>query len=121
MPEPALPLKTLSLPATGAAETPNADAIRQEWDQVIQTVIAVFRGNQSATFHLAPFLDLLEQQVEWQPLAIVLRHLLAGERDPAVLLPGLDATSTLIVTAILDSLNRQDEEEARPPGLALND
>jgi len=86
-------------------------AILQQWAPVIAAVVAACRGNQDAAAQLQPFLGKMAQQDDWRALSAVLRRILAGERDPNALLPGLDATDMLIVAAVLQTLGA-------PPGEA---
>jgi hypothetical protein len=50
------------------------------------------------------FLDHLSGQDDWRALAATLRRILSGERDPDILLSGLDATDTIIVSDVLRGL-----------------
>ena len=53
---------------------------------------------------MGPFLEQLSAQDDWRDLAATLRRVLAGERDPRVLLAGLDPTGTLVVADVLRAL-----------------
>ncbi len=88
---------------------------RQMGTNLAQTVIAACQGSQEAATQLEPFLDDLAQQDDWRELAAMLRRVLEGERDPNVLLPGLDVMDTLVVRQVLRGLG---EEE--PPSSAYD-
>lgn len=95
--------------------------VREQWGGVIQTVIAACQGNANAAAHLPPFLEELEQKGDWRGLAVVLRRIVAGEREPLSLLRGLDETDTLIAGDILRGLgiavpfaqDREEEDDGR--------
>ncbi len=78
--------------------------IRAQWEPVIEMVVAACQGNAEATAELDPFLADMEQKAEWQPFVGALKRVLAGERDPLVLLPDLDDTDVLILSDILRML-----------------
>jgi hypothetical protein len=90
---------------TEIEEIANAAAqIRDQWDAVIQAVVAACNGDDQATVQLTPFLNEMAQQDDWRTLVAVFRRILAGEREPVQLLAGLDDTDTLIVSDILRAL-----------------
>ena len=103
----------------GAGEGANAAVarIRQQWNDVIRAVVAACEGNAEAAAQLAPFLEEMSQQADWRKLVAVLRRILAGERDPLALLPGLDDTDVVIAGDVLRGLGidvplaGQEEEE----------
>jgi hypothetical protein len=78
--------------------------VREQWGTVIQAIIATGTGNPDASNSLAPFFDQMEQKEEWRALIGVLRRILAGEREPLVLLRGLDPTDTLVAGDVLRGL-----------------
>lgn len=78
--------------------------VREQWDGVIQTVIATCNGNQNAVQQLEPFLNEMEQKEEWRVLIGVLRRIVAGERDALELLRGLDETDTIVAGDVLRGL-----------------
>ena len=78
--------------------------VREQWDGVIQTVIATCNGNQNAVQQLEPFLNEMEQKEEWRALIGVLRRIVAGERDALELLRGLDETDTIVAGDALRGL-----------------
>jgi hypothetical protein len=78
--------------------------VRQQWNDVIRAVVAACEGNAQAAAQLAPFLDEMSQQDDWRKLVAVLRRILAGERDPMTLFPGLDDTDVVIVGDVLRGL-----------------
>ena len=51
-----------------------------------------------------PFLGQLEQREEFRLLGGIFRRIIAGERDPGLLLTGLDATSALVAGDVLRAL-----------------
>jgi hypothetical protein len=77
----------LSLPQSGPAVN-SSYAIVKERSKVV----------------LEPLLAQLSGQDDWRGLVAALRRILAGERDPATLLPGLDPTDTLIAEDVLRAL-----------------
>lgn len=78
--------------------------VREQWGGVNQNIVAACEGNAQAAAQLARFFDLMEQKDEWGALIGVLRRIVAGERDPLVLLRGLDDTDTLIAGDALRAL-----------------
>ena len=93
---------------SGFPETPQvSDAvaqIRQQWSPVVQAIAAACRGNEQAAQGLGSFLDTMSQKDDWRNLVAVLRRILAGERDPLALLPGLDDTDVVIAGDVLRGL-----------------
>jgi len=75
--------------------------IRQQWAGVIGAVAAACEGNAQASAQLTPFLNDMEQRPDWVTLVSCFRRILAGERDPEVLLADLDETDLLIVSDTL--------------------
>jgi hypothetical protein len=78
--------------------------IRQEWGNVIYAVIVASQGDAEAAMQLAPFFDMLSQKGDWCALVAILRRILAGERNPMQLLPGLDDTDLIIAGDVLRGL-----------------
>lgn len=78
--------------------------IREQWNGVMNAVVAACGGNTEAAAQLKPFLDQMEQKEDWRPLIGVLRRILTGDRDPEALLANLDDTETLIVSDTLRAL-----------------
>jgi len=99
------------LAGEGPGERSALAAILQQWAPVIRAVVAACRGNRDAAAQLQPLLGALAQRDDWRALSATLRRILNGERDPNTLLPGLDATDTFIVAAVLQTLGG-------PPGEA---
>ncbi len=86
-------------------EVPDAvTRVRNQWSPVIQAATSACAGNAQAAAQLAPFLDEMSQKDDWRKLVAVLRRILAGERDPLVLLPGLDDTDLIITSDVLRGL-----------------
>ncbi len=86
--------------------------LRQQWAPVIGAVVAVAQAGAPVPADLDAFLDQMGDTDDWRALVAVLRRILAGERDPERLLPGLDATDTLIVGEVLRGLG---VETGTPP------
>lgn len=100
-------------PALAADEV---QRIRQQWGPVVLAVATAAQGNQEVAEELGPFLDRMGQQPQWQGLLAVLHRILAGERDPQALLPGLDPTDTLIAGDVLQALGAEvAAAEQAPP------
>ena len=82
-------------------------------------------GHEQAAQELAPFLEDMAQQDDWRNLVAVLRRILAGERDPQALLPGLDDTDSVIVGDVLQGLgvdvgdSPTSDEDGEPEGITL--
>ncbi|SDL49938.1 CHAT domain-containing protein [Geodermatophilus siccatus] len=91
-------------PAPGAQPAPSTEDPVGQWEPVLAAIAAATAGNQAARQQVDQLLDSLADTADWAALARVLRRVLAGERDPEALLPGLDAIDTAIVTRLLDAL-----------------
>ena len=78
--------------------------VREQWQGVIDTLVAAGRGDAAAIEQFTPFLAELERKPDWRTLAGVLARILNGERDPLELLRGLDETDTLIAGDVLRGL-----------------
>jgi tetratricopeptide (TPR) repeat protein len=83
---------------------PELAQLLEQWRPVIGAVVAACGGDATAAGQVAPLLDQLAAQEDWRALAAALRRVLAGEREPAALLPGLDQTDSLILGAVLAGL-----------------
>ncbi|SDL49813.1 CHAT domain-containing protein [Geodermatophilus siccatus] len=92
-----------------AEPAPSSEDPVDQWEPVLAAIVAATAGDQPAQQEVTEFLDNLPDDSDWAALAGVLRRILAGERDPQTLLPGLDAVDTTIVTRLLDSLARPSE------------
>ena len=75
----------------------------QQWEPVLQAVVAACRGNERAVQQLDPFLNDMAQEADWRNLVAVLRRIMAGERG-AELAQGLDPVDTAIVRRVLGLL-----------------
>jgi hypothetical protein len=97
-----------ALDALAGRVTLNATPAPEDAEDPAQTLIAVTvaaaRGDQTAVDLLAPLLDEMAAVIELASLALVLRRIIEGERDPGQLLPGLDDTDTEMAVAILAQL-----------------
>jgi hypothetical protein len=94
-------------PPAGEGPGPSAPALaelRRQWAPVVDAVIMVAQDGAPVPPDLAAFLDRMGASDDWRALVAVLRRILAGERDPAALLPGLDATDTVIAGEVLRGL-----------------
>ncbi len=78
--------------------------VRKQWQPVIQAIIAAADWGDKYATQLEPFLNELERQDAWRPLAATFRRLLAGERDAEALLTGLDGVSGIVVGDVLRAL-----------------
>jgi len=79
----------------------------QQWEPVIAAIATVCQaGQEPPPADLAEFLDEQANQPDWTPLVAVLRRILAGERDEAALLTGLDPTDTAIARETLARLEQ---------------
>lgn len=78
--------------------------LRQTWAPIVAAVVAAANGNSQAASELEPVLEELASKDDWQALAAVLRRILDGERDVA-LLDGLDQTDTIIAGNVLRDLD----------------
>jgi tetratricopeptide (TPR) repeat protein len=88
----------------GAAAREALAQLRQQWAPVVDAVVMVAQDGAPVPPDLAAFLDRMGASDDWRVLVAVLRRILAGERDPAALLPGLDATDTVIAADVLQGL-----------------
>ncbi|MGW8645626.1 hypothetical protein [Micromonospora chalcea] len=89
---------------------PSPDDQTQARAELAQAVIAAARGDRNAADAVAPILDQMTNTPAWAALAAALRHILAGQRDPDQLLPGLDPTDTAITQAVLAALTNPPQE-----------
>lgn len=89
----------------------NIDEERKFWDLLIRAIAKAAQGGPDAVQAVAPLLDELAQQEDWNKLAGALSRILAGERDAQILLLGLDGTHTSIVVEILRRLGVDVETE----------
>ena len=87
------------------AESTRVARIRERWGDIVPAVIAACQGDADAAAQLGPFLDELWQKDDWRALVAILRCILAGERDPMTLLPGLDDTDIVVAGDVLRGLD----------------
>jgi len=104
-----------------ATEAEAAAQLRRQWAPVVQAVVAACRGDAAAAAQLEPLLAQFSKQDDWRHLAAALRRILTGERDPAALLPGLDANDTLIASDVLRALGVDLTGFRNLSGLSLDD
>jgi tetratricopeptide (TPR) repeat protein len=74
---------------------------RRQWEPVIAGVAAVRQTGQDAPAELLKLIGGLSGDPDWAALSAVLRRILAGEQDSALLLVGLDPIDTAIATEVL--------------------
>ena len=109
------------------AESTRVARIREQWGDVVRAVIAACQGDADAAAQLAPFLDEMSQKDDWRALVAILRRILAGERDPMALLPGLDNTDIVVAGDVLRGLGvdvplaGQDEQDDGGDMVTLDD
>lgn len=84
----------------------------ENWTPVIAEIVAAANGDREITTTLEPHLDQLGSQDDWAALVPVLRRIIAGERDDA-LLTGLDPIDTAIVREVLTRLGGTDGDPQR--------
>ncbi len=82
--------------------------IREQWNAVIENMVAACNGNASVAAQLAPFFDRMAAKDDWRALIGVLRRILAGERDALALLRGLDETDALVAGDVLRGLEKDE-------------
>jgi hypothetical protein len=85
-------------------------ALPEEFVQLVTAVAAAANGDQGVAAELEPILIKFASEQEWATLAGVLRRILAGDRDQA-LLRGLDETDSAVVTAILNELDQPGADQ----------
>jgi hypothetical protein len=74
---------------------------------VIAAIAAASQTGEEPPAELAEFLDEQANQPDWAALVAVLRRILAGERDEAALLTGLDPVDTAIASETLGRLEQR--------------
>lgn len=73
-----------------------------------EATVAAAKGDLDATNALHPLLRALAAHPEWEPLAVVMQRILAGDRDPA-LRDALDhPAATTVVETVLNQLTERD-------------
>ncbi len=76
----------------------------QRFQPLIAAMTASISGDQQARQAVEQRLASLAQSPDWAALAAALRRVLAGDRDEAELLPGLDDIDTAILRGTLSSV-----------------
>ena len=94
--------------APADAEENHIAGIVAEWRPIILTIAAACLDIGQARQDIDGFLPQLETQPQWAALAHRMRLLLAGDRNRERLLAGLDGTDTIVMSAILHSLDDPD-------------
>ncbi|MCA9946340.1 MAG: hypothetical protein KC449_22810, partial [Anaerolineales bacterium] len=69
----------------GAAQLDPLAQLRQAWGPVVAAAIAAAQGSPEAAAQLEPFLQDLASQDDWSALAGILRQILGGARQVALL------------------------------------
>jgi tetratricopeptide (TPR) repeat protein len=87
----------------------------QQWEPVLQAVVAACRGNQRAVQQLDPFLNDMAQEADWRNLVAVLRRIMQGERG-VELAQGLDPVDTAIVRRVLTLLQSPSSQPSPSTG-----
>jgi tetratricopeptide (TPR) repeat protein len=88
------------------AASPEADRVRESWDQLISTVVQSCRG-EAMDAETVDLVESLEKNEEWERLADAIWRILGGERG-VDLYEYLDYIDALVIRTILDKL-REDE------------
>ncbi len=78
--------------------------IREQWQPVIQAIIAAADWGGKYATEVEPFLAQMEQEAVWRPLCAAFRRIIAGERTHDTLLNGLDRMGAIVVTDVLVAL-----------------
>jgi hypothetical protein len=76
----------------------------EQWAPVIESVVDAAHGDPQATEQLSPAFDYMAATPYLAAVGGAVRRILAGERDAAALVEGLDPGHTAIVSAILERL-----------------
>ena len=98
------------------------DTLVGRWEPAVATLIASVNGDRTAAASLAEHLGIRELAPEWSRLVAAFRQIIDGQRDPAVLLTGLDVTDSAVVRRALDTLNGRTRLRARTEDLpAVNE
>jgi tetratricopeptide (TPR) repeat protein len=113
VPDPATRTALYSDTVDASAQVDLAALHLQAWGPVTAAVAAATHGDRQASTWLEPVLDQAANSPQWAGLAAVLRRILGGERDPAVLTTGLNEIDTAIVTAVLHAIENPPDPEAR--------
>lgn len=86
----------------------------ERWRPIVDAVVAAAHSGQPMPEDLGQALDRLGRTEDWGALVGVLRRIMAGERDAAALLSGLDPVDTAIVTTVLEQLGEGINVEENP-------
>ena len=89
-----------------ADSEPDIAADLRAWEPVIADIATACQTGQEPPAELAEFLDEQAKRPDWAALVAVLRRILAGERDEATLLTGLDPIETAIARETLGRLEQ---------------
>lgn len=114
------PRQTSEVSETSEVSTRQPDPLaqlRQAWGPVVVAAVAAAQGSAESAAQLEPLLQELASSSDWSALVGVLRRILGGARDIA-LLDGLDQTDTLIAGNVLRGLGVDHAALATLPSLA---
>ncbi len=87
----------------------------KQWEPLLAGIVAAVDGDTAVAEDVQRALDGLADSPDWGALVVVLRRVLAGEREPQSLLSRLDPVDTAIVTRLLDALAGRTELHPAPP------
>jgi hypothetical protein len=91
-----------------AVPAPSRPEQDQQLSALAKATVAAAEGDLDATRAVQPLLHALAAHPDWIPLAAVMRRIIAGDRDPA-LLAGLDHPIAIaLVSLILDQHTQPD-------------
>ncbi len=81
----------------------------EKWEPLLAGIVVATDGDPAVAEDVQRALDRLIDSPDWGALVVVLRQVLAGEREPQSLLSGLNPVDTAIVTRLLDALAGRTE------------
>lgn len=87
----------------------------QQWEPLLARIVAATDGDPTAGEQVQQALDERAGSQDWAALAVVLRRVLAGDRDPSELLDGLDPIDAAITSRLLDALAGRVQLDPAPP------
>lgn len=100
-----VPFPAGSSPAGGQPDEEPHSQHLQAWAPALNDIVQAVNGDQAANKRVTSLLDELASGSAWGGLVAVLRRVLAGERDTAVLRARLDPIDTAIVDRLLGMLD----------------
>jgi tetratricopeptide (TPR) repeat protein len=78
--------------------------VMDQWEPVLIAIVLAAEGDTDSEQRVTEVLNGVGDSPDWVGLVEVLRRILAGERDRDMLLTGLDAVDSAIITRLLDAL-----------------